>query len=96
MALTSAGRNTFINSCVEFLKKYTFIDGLDLDWEYPGTDRKKDPMDDYDKGCPGGPEDKENYVLLLKELREALDNNGLKTKLLTATGAAGYDKVDGL
>lgn len=96
MALTSANRAKFIGSCIDFLKKYPFIDGLDLDWEYPSVNRPKDPNDDYDKGCPGGPEDKENYNLLLKEIREALNSNGMTSKLLTATGAAGYDKVDGL
>lgn len=95
-AMGMNGRSTFISSCIAFLKKYPFIDGLDIDWEYPGVNRAKDPQDDYDKGCPGGPEDKLNYNLLLKELRQAYNDNGLSNKLITATGAAGYDKVENL
>ena len=36
MALTKEGRTTFINSVIAFLKQYPFIDGIDIDWEYPG------------------------------------------------------------
>jgi len=94
MASTSSSRAVFINSCIEFLKKYPFIDGFDLDWEYPGINRTSDPNDQYDKGCPGGPEDKENFTSLLKEIRAAYDSNGLSNKLLTIAGPAGYDKLD--
>ncbi len=36
MAATSATRTKFVNSIVPFHLKYGF-DGLDFDWEYPGT-----------------------------------------------------------
>jgi chitinase len=94
MAASSSTRATFINSCIEFLKRNTFIDGLDIDWEYPGIDRAADPNDQYDHGCPGGPEDTANFTALLKELREAYNANGLSDKLLTIAGPGGYDKVD--
>ncbi len=93
MALTAAGRQTFADSCVEFLDKYPFFDGIDLDWEYPGVHRDPDPGDKYDKGCPGGPEGTVNFTLLLKDLRETFDKNGLTGKLLTAAIPAGYDKL---
>lgn len=93
MALTAENRAVFINSLIEFLKEYPFIDGIDLDWEYPGIDRPKDPNDQYDRGCPGGPEDKENFTLLLKEIREAYNNNGLSDRLLTIAAPGGYDKM---
>jgi chitinase len=95
-AMTSSpgNRSTFINSCVSFLKTYPFIDGLDIDWEYPGINRTGDPNDQYDHGCPGGPEDGANFTALLKELREAYNANGISEKLLTIAGPGGYDKVD--
>ena len=62
--LTSASRNTFASSCVNFIVKYGF-DGVDLDWEYPvagGLASNKTR-----------PEDKQNYTLFLQELRRQLD-----------------------
>ncbi len=94
MAKTASGRAVFINSLIEFLDKYPFIDGFDLDWEYPGVDRKPDPNDEYDKGCPGGPEDKENFTLLLKEIREAYNRTGHADKILTIAAAGGYEKLE--
>lgn len=93
MAKTPATRKIFVDSCIEFLKKYPFIDGFDIDWEYPGVNRAKDPLDEWDRGCPGGPEDKQNFTLLLKELREAYNSNELPNKMLTIANSAGYDKV---
>ncbi|XP_037779758.1 endochitinase-like [Penaeus monodon] len=60
-------REIFVSSAVSLAKNHGF-DGLDIDWMYPG-----------DKN--GIPEDKENYILLLTELREVLTMEGL---LLTA------------
>lgn len=94
MALTPETRAVFIQSAVDFLKQYPFIDGIDIDWEYPGVDRAADPNDQYDKGCPGGPEDKQNFTSLFRELRQAYNDNGLSDKLLTTAIAAGYDKLE--
>lgn len=83
VALTDASRTVFADSCVEFILKYGF-DGVDLDWEYPVSG-----------GLPANvkrPEDKQNFTLLLKKLREKLDAQGLidgKTYLLTIAGGAG-------
>jgi chitinase len=94
MASSAANRATFINSVVSFLKQYPFIDGIDIDWEYPGVNRTAAPGDQYDRGCPGGPEDKQNYTSLMKEIKQAYSSNGLSGKLLTIAAPGGYDKVD--
>lgn len=93
MAKTSATRKVFIDSVIEFLNTYPFVDGIDIDWEYPGIDRPTDPYDQYDYGCPGGPEDGANFTLLLKELREAYNAHNLRNKLLTIAAPAGMEKI---
>ncbi|MDG2307084.1 MAG: glycosyl hydrolase family 18 protein [Candidatus Binatia bacterium] len=63
-ALTAQARATFAQSCVQFMLDYGF-DGIDIDWEYP-----------VGGGLPANttrPEDKENFTLLLQELRAQLD-----------------------
>ncbi len=60
-ALTPASRAKFIDSAADFITRHN-LDGLDIDWEYPAM-----------AGAAGNvfrPEDKHNYTLLLKELRE--------------------------
>lgn len=79
MALTAESRKKFIQSAVGFVVKHN-LDGLDIDWEYPGMPGA---------GNPHRPEDKENFSLLLKECREALDSvPGNKYYLLTIAAAA--------
>ncbi|XP_017798525.1 PREDICTED: probable chitinase 2 [Habropoda laboriosa] len=70
-------RTTFVNSVVDFLGTYNF-NGLDLDWEYPGS-----------RG--GVPADKENFVSLVKELKEAFRPSKY---LLTAAISANKDAID--
>ena len=94
MAYTEEGRTSFIDSCMELMKEYPFIDGIDLDWEYPGgsNDGERLPEGEGDEGCPiwgGKIEDTENFAKLCKGLREAMDENfGAGTKYLTACSSA--------
>lgn len=59
VARTAASRSTFISSLVAFMDQHGF-QGVDIDWEYPGAP---------DRG--GKPEDTDNYVALVKEMRAA-------------------------
>lgn len=79
MALTKESRARFIQSALEFIEKHC-LDGLDIDWEYPGLPGA---------GNPNRAEDKENFTLLLKECRSALDAMAeSKHYLLTIAAAA--------
>jgi len=63
VALTRQSRAVFITSAVEFITRHQ-LDGLDIDWEYPGLPGAENHF---------RPEDKQNYTLLIKELRLRLD-----------------------
>ncbi|KAJ8967419.1 hypothetical protein NQ314_002926, partial [Rhamnusium bicolor] len=78
LAASPIRRSRFVANSVDFIKKYHF-DGLDLDWEFPGK-----------RG--GTPDDKLNFLLLVKELRAAYRKHNL---LLTAAFGAGKDTIDG-
>ena len=90
-ASTEQNRKTLAQSMVDTMKKYPFIDGIDIDWEYPTETRA--PEDQYDRGSVGGPEDKHNFTLLLKTIRETFDQNAMKDKLLTVAVSAGESKI---
>jgi chitinase len=63
---TEQGRSDFSNSVKYLLKKYK-ADGLDLDWEYPALE-----------SIPGfkySPDDKQNFTLLIRSLRQTLGNS---------------------
>ncbi|KAL7640813.1 UNVERIFIED_CONTAM: hypothetical protein RMT77_009088 [Armadillidium vulgare] len=77
MASSPKLRKTFIDSAVAFIRKNNF-DGLDLDWEYPAN-----------RG--GKPEDKENFVHLLREMKEAFQPYQW---ILTAAVGAGSSTID--
>ena len=80
ISLTAESRKVFIDSVMSFIARYD-LDGLDIDWEYPGM---------VGSGHPFRPEDKQNLTLLLKELRDRFNQQTLTThRRLYLTIAAG-------
>ena len=63
---SESGRRAFAEDCLAFLKKYN-LDGVDLDWEFPGLSWSGAACD---PSC-----DVNNYVLLVKQLRETFGSD---------------------
>ena len=74
VARDSALRAKFIKNVLDFME-YANLDFVDFDWEYPAEVREPDTVDNKnDMGNPHSiPQDKENYITLLKEFRVDLD-----------------------
>lgn len=85
-ALNEESRLKFAKSCAVFVDKYN-LDGIDLDWEYPNQ---------VGAGNPHRPEDVHNFTLMLKAVREQLDDlsekDGKKDHYLLAI-ATGADEA---
>jgi chitinase len=69
-ALTDSSRQVFADSAAQLLREYS-LDGIDLDWEYPGQGVA---------GIKYRPEDKHNFTLLLQTLRATLDSQSAAHK----------------
>ncbi len=65
---TDDGRKEFTESVKSILQKYN-ADGIDLDWEYPA-------IAGYD-GHSFKPEDRRNFTLLVRDLRNVLGSNAI-------------------
>ncbi|MCL6613314.1 MAG: glycoside hydrolase family 18 protein [Firmicutes bacterium] len=70
MALTQENRAEFIADALRWIKEKG-LDGIDIDWEYPVGPEWGVPIKTR-------PEDAQNYVALLKELRVALDKASME------------------
>lgn len=70
-------RANFVSNIAKFIK-YTNMDFVDLDWEYPASVREPDKVDNTnDEGTPHAkPEDKQNFITLLQDIRTAIDKQG--------------------
>ncbi|CAF1535096.1 unnamed protein product [Adineta steineri] len=82
IAASPEKRVHFIASTLKLLDEY-HMNGIDIDWEHPVTGG----------AIEGMPDDKQNYVTLMKELRQALDNHR-PGYLLTFASAAGQWTLD--
>ena len=71
-ALTDSTRRRFAGSAIDlFIRRWPgLLDGIDIDWEFP--------VQGGLKGNVERPEDKQNFTLLLAELRRELDAQGRK------------------
>jgi chitinase len=94
IASTETNRQTFANNLVKFLKHYGYNGtlfskpsvqqntntnlGIDIDWEYPGAP---------DRG--GHPDDVQNFVSMMKTIRQTFDASGSKYGL-TYTAPTSY------
>jgi len=77
-------RKKFAGSCAELVRTFQ-LDGIDIDWEYPGYKSKN-----------GETRDGENFTLLLQEIRNAFDLVQMETGrqlLLTADFGAGISQM---
>lgn len=82
IAADDAKRAVFARSCKQVMDEFG-LDGIDLDWEYPGT-----TGDQYDRTTSKGPvDDGLNYIKLLTDCRAAITWD----KLLTIASGVGYD-----
>ena len=80
VAASEKNRKKFAQDCLRVVKEYN-LDGIDIDWEYPGSSMA---------GISSSPDDTANFTLLMKDLREALGAD----RLLTIATAAEADSID--
>ena len=85
--LTPESRSKFAKTSVEIVADHD-LDGVDIDWEYPGQRGDNNVF---------RPEDKQNYTLMFEALRKELDGlskiTGKYYELTTAVGAS-YNYIE--
>ena len=94
MVYSESGRKSFIESCVQLMKKYPWLAGIDIDWEYPGGDGKGErrpdgPWEEANPIWESSRADKDNFTKLINEMRAAFNAQFTEHKYITAC-AAGF------
>jgi chitinase len=87
-ASTPEGRKRMADSAIRIMRNYPF-EGIDLDWEYPCYS---------EAGIASSPDDKINFTLLLRDMREAFDlfeSEVNDHRLLTIAAGADQYYIDG-
>lgn len=80
MAMKDETRKAFAEDCKRVMDTFN-LDGIDMDWEYPTAGGA---------GISASASDKDNYTLLMKDIRSAIG----KDKLLTLASVASGDYID--
>ncbi|WP_240927481.1 glycosyl hydrolase family 18 protein [Paenibacillus thiaminolyticus] len=77
VAADASKRANLVQNVMKFIK-YTNMDFVDVDWEFPAEVRQPDLVDNKnDEGTKyATPEDKNNYILLLQDFKNALNKQG--------------------
>lgn len=84
MARDKKLRRKFAKDCARVIEEYG-LDGIDIDWEYPGRSTS---------GIASSPDDKENFNLLMKDIRKAIGKGKLLTMAtMTTVGIYDYSKL---
>jgi len=95
LASSSTNRQKFVTSAKAWISQYR-VDGIDIDWEYPGSPPRTDPVEIscYDfqtvNDAGGSAADKTNVVDFLKDLRNGIGAG----MLLTFAAQAGKQNED--
>ena len=80
MAADESNRKQFATDCRRVVDEFN-LDGIDIDWEYPGSDMAN---------ISSSPDDTKNFTLLMSDIREAIG----RKKLLTLASAANAEHID--
>ena len=67
MAADEHRRTSFARNCMQAIKEYG-LDGIDIDWEYPTSNAA---------GISFSPADKDNFTLLMRDIRKAIGEDHL-------------------
>lgn len=78
MASDPLKRKSFARDCARIVKE-SGLDGIDIDWEYPGSGLA---------GISSSPDDRTNFTLLMRDLRASLGKRSLLT--IASVCNAGY------